>query len=342
MNGSETKEQVKGLWRLCFPDDPDCFLELYFSSRYTDETNCAIVEDGRVVSALQRIPYLMRFRSATIPVAYVSGACTHPHFRSRGLMSRLLCEAHRKMYSEGKYLSVLIPADEGLAGYYSRFGYEVCFPQEERSWTAMCGTAADSSTGLMFDETDLSDAAWPAVCHFINRRLSACQASILHPLQDMRIVLADLALFCGQVWYAHDADGDIHAVALLVADGDRVVMKELLSVDDESRTDMLCFISRRYHASRIVMPLPCGMVRVIDAYAMLRLSACGLEGRYVEIYGDDVIPENDGLYLLAGGGCRRVDSGELPLGTECVRMHINDMPSRLFLGLRPYMSLMLD
>ena len=105
------REQVKELWKLCFPDDSDEFVNLYFSSRYTDEINSAIVERGRVVSALQRIPYPMKFMDTVIPVAYISGACTHPDFRSRGLMSQLLDEAHRRMYTDGKYLSLLIPAN---------------------------------------------------------------------------------------------------------------------------------------------------------------------------------------------------------------------------------------
>ena len=69
------KEQVKSLWKLCFPEDSDDFVALYFSSRYTDEINRAITENGRVVSALQRIPYPMRFNDAVIPVAYISGRC---------------------------------------------------------------------------------------------------------------------------------------------------------------------------------------------------------------------------------------------------------------------------
>ena len=65
------KEQVKSLWKLCFPEDSDDFVALYFSSRYTDEINSAITENGRVVSAIKRLPYPMRFNGAVIPVAYI-------------------------------------------------------------------------------------------------------------------------------------------------------------------------------------------------------------------------------------------------------------------------------
>ena len=237
------KEQVKSLWKLCFPDDSDDFVALYFSSRYTDEINSAITENGRVVSALQRIPYPMRFNGAVIPVAYISGACTHPDFRSRGLMSRLLDEAHRKMYADGKYLSVLIPANEGLVDYYSKSGYEICFQQDEKLLTGMCETVDNFKTELIFNELDLLKNECSEVCDFINRQLSTYQASILHPFQDMNIVLADLALSGGKVWYANDKNGNIRSVVLLIADESCIVIKELLSVDNQSETAMLGLIS---------------------------------------------------------------------------------------------------
>ena len=212
------KEQVKSLWKLCFPEDSDDFVALYFSSRYTDEINSAITENGRVVSALQRIPYPMRFNDAVIPVAYISGACTHPDFRSRGLMSRLLDEAHRKMYADGKYLSVLIPANEGLVDYYSKSGYEICFQQDEKLLTGVCKTVDNFKTELIFNELDLLKNECSEVCDFINRQLSTYHASILHPFQDMNIVLADLALSGGKVWYANDKNGNIRSVVLLIAE----------------------------------------------------------------------------------------------------------------------------
>ena len=221
------KEQVKSLWKLCFPEDSDDFVALYFSSRYTDEINSAITENGRVVSALQRIPYPMRFNDAVIPVAYISGACTHPDFRSRGLMSRLLDEAHRKMYADGKYLSVLIPANEGLVDYYSKSGYEICFQQDEKLLTGMCKTVDNFKIGLIFNELDMLKNECSEVCDFINRQLSTYHASILHPFQDMNIVLADLALSGGKVWYANDKNGNIRSVVLLIADESRIIIKEL-------------------------------------------------------------------------------------------------------------------
>lgn len=340
------REQVKALWKLCFPEDSDDFVELYFSSRYTDDINSAIVDDGRVVSALQRIPYPMLYLNHVIPVAYISGACTHPEFRSRGFMSHLLDEAHRRMYADGKYLSLLIPAGESLVAYYARSGYDVSSQQERKLLTGMCETVDNLKCSLIFNDLDLLKNKLDDVCNFINQQLSTLQPSILHPLQDMKIILSDLQLSGGEAWCARTDSGILCAVAfVLAADGD-VTIKELLAVDEQAESAIVDFILRHYSVSRAEKSSPCGMVRVINASGMLGLIASTMGGKHiVEIYGDEVITENNGLYIISDGECRKTNTA---LGHDCEsgaayhRIHINSLPSWLFRDMQPYMSLMLD
>ena len=94
------REQVKQLWKLCFQDTDD-FVDLYFRMRYTDEINSAIEMDGRVVAALQRVLYSLTCFGTVIPVAYISGACTHPSYRQHGLLRRVMPETPREMYRRG-------------------------------------------------------------------------------------------------------------------------------------------------------------------------------------------------------------------------------------------------
>lgn len=63
---------------------------------------------------------------------------------------------------------------------------------------------------------------------------------------------------------------------------------------------MLSFIFSRYSVSEAVKPSPCGMARVINAYRMLEAVTHGMEGKHiVEIYGDSLIPENNGIYFIS-------------------------------------------
>ena len=94
------KEQVKALWKICF-DDSEEFVEMYFRLRYKTEVNVAIQSGDEVISALQMLPYPMTFGGETVQTSYISGACTHPDFRSKGVMRELLSQSFARMLRNG-------------------------------------------------------------------------------------------------------------------------------------------------------------------------------------------------------------------------------------------------
>ena len=53
---SSIKEQTKRLWKASF-DDTDNFVELYFDRVFHTDINHTIEYEGRVVAALQAIPF---------------------------------------------------------------------------------------------------------------------------------------------------------------------------------------------------------------------------------------------------------------------------------------------
>lgn len=104
------KEQVKSLWKLCF-DDSEAFIELYFRLRYNNEVNLAIQSGEEVIAALQMLPYPMTFCNKIVPTSYISGACTHPDYRAKGVMRELLSQSFARMLRNGVLFSTLIPAE---------------------------------------------------------------------------------------------------------------------------------------------------------------------------------------------------------------------------------------
>ena len=131
------KEQVRRLWATCFHDS-EAFMDLYFGCRYADFLNEYMESDGQVIAALQRIPYRLTYEGMNVPVAYISGACTHPAYREQGVMRKLLAQAHQSMFREGVLFSTLIPAEDWLKGYYARSGYTLCFQRRKKLLTASC------------------------------------------------------------------------------------------------------------------------------------------------------------------------------------------------------------
>lgn len=127
---SQTKESVRLMWQICFDDTPE-FVNLYFSEKYKDENTLVYFIDDKAVASLQMIPYRFTFCGTEIPSAYISGACTLPEYRNRGIMGQLLLAAFEVINQRNIPLSILIPAEEWLYSYYAKYGYHTVFQSDD-------------------------------------------------------------------------------------------------------------------------------------------------------------------------------------------------------------------
>ena len=115
-------ELSKKLWLECFPEDDEFFVDFYYSQRSKPEYVLGAFLNGEDAPSamLHIIPVEMRFGGRDCPVGLVSGVCTKPEYRCRGLCARLFEKAVPLMRDKGFAASVLQPFREG---FYERFGY---------------------------------------------------------------------------------------------------------------------------------------------------------------------------------------------------------------------------
>ena len=205
-----TKDEVKALWKLCFTDS-DEFTDLYFDLRYKDDINMAVREEGKIISALQMISYPMTFCGETIATSYVSGACTHPDYRSHGAMRRLLRLTHRRMYDDGILLSTLIPAEKWLFGYYAKSGYT---PRFGYVMERVNVEKLIPSGSYRVEEEDEASAE---LYQYFDNRMRERACCMLHSYEDFLVIMADLRLGGGKVLVARRADR-IAGMAFVVMD----------------------------------------------------------------------------------------------------------------------------
>lgn len=335
------KEEVKELWKLCFPEDSEEFVNMYFSLRYTDNITSTIAIDGKIASSLQRIPYTMSYKKNIIPVAYISGACTQPERRSMGLMTRLLKEAHRKMFSEGKLMSILIPANESLVTFYANSSYIIGFTQKEELFVKTIRTGKHYSFIKLniLKENDIED-----IYKFIYRLQSQRPSCILHDFNDMKVIISDLTIAEGEIWKGYSSDGTLSSVAFVIKEKDKLYIKELEATDCDSKEGIINFLIGQYNTDCAHFACPCGMARVINAYKLLEIYSHFIYKKLlVEVYGDDAISENNGFYLLSDGKCTKVTGfSEDDNNTEHLRLDITQLMIFLLKGENPYMNLMLN
>lgn len=110
---------LKILWQEAF-DDPDDFIDLFFSKIYTPDRCHCIQENGGPVSALYWFDCDLKGRK----LAYVYAVATLKSHRGQGLAQKLIHETHEILRQQGYAGVILVPAGEKLFGFYKNLGYE--------------------------------------------------------------------------------------------------------------------------------------------------------------------------------------------------------------------------
>lgn len=350
MEISEKKARIRELWQLCFHDDEQ-FVDLLFGHLYRDENALCFEERGVLTSALQMLPYRMTYGESVLEVSYISGAATRPEYRNRGLMGRLLRESFETMRSRAIPLSALIPAEPWLYGYYATKGYAPVFFRRESHFTAV-----HRFEGAGYRRVTPSPDRLYSFFDTQMRRRPCC---MLHARNDFEVICGDIRLDGGEVVALADEAGELSALAFAVSHDDRTVVKELLAVDDAARNAVLHEVSRAFPHTPVAVLTPpgegcgalqrMGMMRIVDVPALLSAVACNHPSLQIVVrVTDTLLPANNGVYRLADGACRRVETDDCDLDVDVAELAVvvfgNSHQSVLidFPAMPPYMSLMLD
>ena len=299
--------ETRHLWERSFAD-PRAFIDLYFREKYRKERNEVIVRDGRVVSALQKLPYPMTYGGAMLPASYISGACTDEEYRRRGLMGELIDQTHRAMQREHAAFSFLIPASAELFGYYAKYGYIPCF---RFGWKTVSG----QQTTIDGQEFIIQNSELPKEEHLIYLRdkMQERALCVQHPLGDLRAVVDDMRLAGDALWEARRGSLLV-GVAMCRVEADGVLLREVVCDDAEARDALIAGIAAHYGRTEVdVVDTTAaegeyiGMARVIDAEAMLTAYArLHKETDCVLRVTDALLAENNGCYRVAEGQCQRL------------------------------------
>lgn len=335
------KEKVKALWKLCF-DDSDRFIEMYFNSRYSDERNIAIESEGQVISALQMIPYPMTFCGHTVPTSYISGACTHPDFRGKGIMSQLLSQAFAQMLRKGESLSTLIPGEPWLFDYYERMGYAPVFQYATEAITAPDTIPAKDIVVTFIPEYQED------IYSYLNRKLSKRPCCIQHTITDIKAIIADLVVSSGTLFVAR-RDHEILGIAIAYKEDDCILINELLADNEDAEQSLLYSIYQLTgykHFTQLMPPTDVpskhtlGMARIINAKEILQLYTAVFpeDEMQLELH-DEQVSANDGYYHLHQGICT---FSATRISDTYTQLSIRELTNKLFAPLKPYMSLMMN
>ena len=260
--------ETRRLWECSFAD-PRAFIDLYFREKYRTERNEVVERDGRVVSALQKLPYPVTYGGRLLPASYISGACTDEAYRRRGLMGELIAQTHRAMRGENAAFSFLIPATPELFSYYAKAGYTPCF---RFGWQMVAVDGMMPVDGsLMVDMVDQ-----PGDClAYLRAKMQERPLCVQHPISDLRAVADDMCLAGDTMWAARRGS-NLVALAICRNETDGTLLRVCVYDDEAARNTLIAHIAAHYGRTAVdVLDVSgqsgdyFGMARIIDASAML-------------------------------------------------------------------------
>ena len=249
------KSDLKEIWRLCFPSDPEAFIHFYFDKVYKNEETLLYVENGCPVAALQMIPYIIKTGINTPLAGYISGAMTHPDFRKKGYMDQLLKDAFAKMKENGYDYIFLIPQEKWLLGFYARYGYTTLNNVDSVSNRFFLQSSGNGTNAFTcFDDVDVN-------------RLYQLYSFFLQ--QNENVVLKAAPQFTNILWNFFDEKGVLFVndlgIAFTFKNKNQIIIKELFHSGDETKEEFLHAIRQYYGLSEIIFPdRPKGMIKRIN------------------------------------------------------------------------------
>lgn len=349
------RQQIFELWKACFEDTEE-FIRFYFDQKYQDENALVHEENQETVASLQMIPYPMTWAGIMIRTSYISGACTLPVARNKGIMTQLLTEAFRLMQQKGIDLSVLIPAEPWLYAYYGKMGYATIFKFSTETFYS-CATLPIPDIRILFPENyskELIQECYP----YFSRHMSARPCCIQHPFEDFAGIVQDLYMSGGQLVTAHTPDtGKISGIAMVQPMENKIWISEMFFDSENVRETLLRSIEKHGDNKPVIYRTPpretdatcAGMARIIDAGKMLaHYAAHNPEKSFTLHLTDQQIPENEGLYSLSNGICNKTEkiNGRLNFNMDIAALTLalfgQHTETTTFPRQYPYMNLMFD
>lgn len=336
------KEKVMKLWRICFNDRED-FIRFYFDRKYSEDNTVIYMENEQVVSALQMLPYPMTWHGKQVMASYISGAGTHPSFRSKGLMHKLLSEAFMRMKNRKIAFSILIPQEPWLYEYYSRSGYAPVLAYAPENYYL---SVRNNNPFVSFPERENLDI--DKLYPYFKKQMEQRDNCVQHTFEDFKIVLEDLYLSGGKLLLLENDEKKIRGMAFAVPYPDKVFINELLFENVEDKEALLQAAAYKWEKGEIECRIPVtsikkqkkrGMARIIDAFQVLSIYASTHPRKTFFLHlSDPGIPSNNGYYRVMNGRVFRTGAG---VNKTDYDLNIRELTEMLFEN-PGFLSLMLD
>ncbi len=211
------------LWKEAFGDGEEA-IRMFLDSRYKPENTVVAEEDGEIVSMLFLLEGKFIIKGIIYSSYYLYAAATAKSKQNRGLMAKLLAYAENLASSRNIDFICLKPANEGLYGYYNRFGYKTVFTakiirsdlsesktvvlnKETPDWKNVRKEVFDNSDRFEWDDSAIKFAVKQHL-YYGGKVISDCNGYCLYTVEDRKCVVKE---FCFTGNYINITSAYLHS-----------------------------------------------------------------------------------------------------------------------------------
>lgn len=149
------------------------YYELHLDTLATPESTILLEERGEIIAHIQVVPYIAKIHAdgSRLKCAYLYAVCTAKSMQGKGIMSGLLKSILADELSALCYQhAILVPADEDLVGYYTKFGFhfmegEIYLKAPKESFPAIRPSEEAIFYLSSAEELDAQFASTPTLAH---------------------------------------------------------------------------------------------------------------------------------------------------------------------------------
>lgn len=268
MNQTDLKRRMMQLWKDTFHDS-DEYVSLVFESYFDPQFAEFEEADGKIIAALIGVPYSFGNSENSLRGLYLCGLATHPHYRSQGIMTRLLQNINRKAADAGFAFTFLIPSDEGLRKYYHDREYVNAFYRVIDNYTSLHDFDLEYHSILAEQKEKVAELKKR---YFSNLKCESISASkpgtdveisalkelikgiestqldlqVLHSDRDIEILIKENAVSNGTIHFVLNNAGKVTAAAFTSISDHVVDIHKLYSTDLASKYKVLDAVKRAW------------------------------------------------------------------------------------------------
>ncbi|MDR0981814.1 MAG: GNAT family N-acetyltransferase [Culturomica sp.] len=334
------------LWKICFPDDTDEFIRFYFERKFMPENSVSLYKGNNLIAAMMMLPYPFSFYTYKQSTAYISGACTIPDERGKGYMTTMMQNAIKYASEKDFTFTALIPQEDWLYSYYSKFGYSEIFQSAFEEYSIKYPINNSNITQVEGKEASV---CFDELYYYFNSHANSRDFTFLHDRYDFSTILEDLFIAEGKFFVSRNSDNQIDGMMFTVAgdDKDSVRVYELFADSSDIKNHLLQTAGNHWKRKSLICKSPnvgnyfkkSGMLRIINALKALQIYAKNNPEQTFEIYlTDDLLEINNGYFSVKDGNCKQ---STMPTSSNCREIGIQQLPTLIF-PQHPYISLMLD